>query len=217
MSSFSTINIDSDGDLTLVLRSEATHAQLHELAGETLHIRLNLSNWSHLHIRVSSKHLSLASRVFKAMLASNFQEGQQLRATGSAQIDLHDDNAVALYMVLSILHCKAMRVPTKVGIDILVAIAIIVDKYELHEAVEPYAAPWLDYHVEALGANFRHCPENLFLDWICVTWVFKKYTAFQEITRAATERSPTVYVATENLPIPSKILGTFFGLIAQAL
>jgi hypothetical protein len=53
---------------------------------------------------VSSRHLMLASPVFKAMLQySNFKEGEELHANGRAEVPMPDDDPVAFKILLDII------------------------------------------------------------------------------------------------------------------
>jgi len=53
-----------------------------------------------VHMRVSSKHLMLASPTFCTMLGPSFEEDQRLRSEGSADIALGDDDPDAFYILL---------------------------------------------------------------------------------------------------------------------
>ncbi|KAL8907443.1 MAG: hypothetical protein Q9207_001413 [Kuettlingeria erythrocarpa] len=56
------------------------------------------------HVRVSPKHLILASPVFKRMLQISFKEGQQLSSQGHTELPLPDDNPAALLVLLNLIH-----------------------------------------------------------------------------------------------------------------
>jgi hypothetical protein len=65
-------------------------------------------------MRVSSKHLMLASSVFRAMFQGEFKEGNALRSTGSVEKELHDDHPEALLILMDIIHGRTRRViPSK--------------------------------------------------------------------------------------------------------
>lgn len=74
--------------------------------------------------QVSSKHLKLASSVFKAMLSRNFREGIILQNASTGEIELHDDNPEALTILLSIIHHQARDVTVSPGLLLLANIAI---------------------------------------------------------------------------------------------
>ena len=124
MSSSETLEIDPKGDLTLVLACQAAHEtffkQLYPSALE------NVSNYTNIRVRVSSKHLLLASRVFEVMMAGHFSEGQELGKTSSVEVDLSDDHPVALYTILLTLHCRCRSIPLILPLDVLIPFAVLV-------------------------------------------------------------------------------------------
>ena len=89
---------------------------------------------------VSSKHMMLASPVFKAMLQrSTFKEGTKLSSAGKVEVPLPDDNPTAFIIVLDVIHGRNKRVPRKMDLEMLARISVIVDKYQMAEAVESYS------------------------------------------------------------------------------
>ena len=223
MGSFSKIDIDPEGDLTLIIKSQLVKERLskqvallptpakslNSLPGNSP--SLGSLDWSHLHICVSSKHLSLASRVFKAML-SKFKEGEQLHTIGAAEVELHDDNPVALYLLLRILHCQSKYLPLIVNFEMLVSISVLIDKYELLEAVVTFTDMWYGAERKNMDAYFKNCPEDRFLGWICITWVLKKAVDLPVITKATILGSQKERLTAEELPIPAKVLGKSCGI-----
>lgn len=94
-------------------------------------------------LQVSSNVLCLSSPVFAAMLQSSFKEGSQSGTLedGRRIISLPDDdlNAVSLY-------CKVIHfhdVPLKPEPLILVALAMVCDKYSVFNAITGWANVWL--------------------------------------------------------------------------
>ena len=90
-------------------------------------------------IRVSSKALSLASPVFKAMFRSNFAEGSKLQLGEPCQVEF-DDDVKAMTTLCNILHHRNRNAPgTHTGLS-LMQLAIITDKYDCLEAVSHYSS-----------------------------------------------------------------------------
>ena len=206
------LEIDPEGEITLTLTSQITYEELVSQAGS---VEFSLTaavvdGSTSLRMRVSKKHLSFASPVFKAMLEGQFQEGQSLQtATGSMEVMLHDDNPVALYMLLLIIHCKTRVLPLTIGFRTLTELVILIDKYELHDAAEPFTTAWYGKAVQKEGKSFETCPENRFLGWICVTLILGNSVDFRALTKVIIKRSRQELLPTEQLPIQQKILGRF--------
>ncbi|KAH6674164.1 hypothetical protein B0J14DRAFT_562297 [Halenospora varia] len=96
---------------------------------------------------VSSKHLSLASSVFGAMFKNNFRAGLELQSSGKAEVPLPEDDLEAFTVLMSIIHGRGRQIPRKVPLSLLLKLAILVDKYQLLEAVSPwgiYGSPRLN-------------------------------------------------------------------------
>lgn len=58
------------------------------------------------------------------------------------EVPLIEDNAPAMLTILAIVHGLTRRVPRKVDKNLLVQVAISIDKYEFHEIAEVYTDMW---------------------------------------------------------------------------
>ena len=67
---------------------------------------MNCSGIADIEVRVSSKHLTLGSPVFKAMLSRNFSEGRTLHENDNVRIPLDDDPIDGMMVLLKLLHCE---------------------------------------------------------------------------------------------------------------
>jgi hypothetical protein len=153
-------------------------------------------------MKASSRHLALASVVFRTLLRGNFREGVALRTTGTAEIPLPDDHPAAFLILLNIVHGHARTVPRQVDLRILTQIAILVDKYQFHEAAEMFTDSWF----QSLKESIYQSPSDDLVAEICIYWVFGKSSEFQEVTRVAVRES-TGKIDEKRLPIPSSIVG----------
>ena len=79
--------------------------------------------------QVSSKVLSLASPVFKALFSPNFAEGQTI-SSNAIRIRIHDDDAESVRFVCAILHHRS-ACANGVGLERLERLAVITDKYDV--------------------------------------------------------------------------------------
>jgi len=181
------VKIDPDGDLSLILAKGKRKANIE------------------VHVLVSSKHMTLASSVFKAMLAPNhFQEGTTLALSGKAEISLPDDDTEAFVVLLNVIHARSKFIPSTVSLEQLTKIAVLVDKYRLHGAVSICTDLWVQ-RVE----SSRYCYYHLHISqWLCICWVFQKKVLFRSVTeQAITESAKGLTDSMENLPTPKQIIG----------
>lgn len=183
---------DPDGDVFLLVRNSAV-----DKSSEAIDMQ------------VSSKHLTLASPVFKAMLSRNYLEGATLNTMGSVQVNL-DDDSQALVVLLSIIHSQPSKIPSSIDLNLLVGIATLVDKYQLHEAAALLSGYWIN-------ALKREIPKEwceAMYHWLFISWVFKLEDEFKLATHAAQrclqypiEKS---FEATrQDLPMPESAISKF--------
>ncbi|KAL5321940.1 hypothetical protein ACEPPN_009905 [Leptodophora sp. 'Broadleaf-Isolate-01'] len=154
---------------------------------------------------VSSKHLMLASPVFKAMFRrGGFLEGNKLQSGGVVVIPFPDDDPDIFKILLNIVHGRVRQVPEKVGIDDLTGLAILVDKYQMHEVVEFHVRMWM----LALRKSLPTKLDSTLLAWISVCYVFRLSAEYRQVTRLAELESygPLGVEEEQDLPIPAHVL-----------
>ncbi|KAJ9605306.1 hypothetical protein H2200_009963 [Cladophialophora chaetospira] len=131
-------------------------------------------------VLVSSRHLALASPVFRVMFDGDFLEKITLGQSEPKRIPLPEDNYEAMIVLLRIIHGQNSKVPRSIDPKSLIEIATLVDKYELLDACQMHVDVWMNTscldHVRA----WRELA-----DWIYITWIFQKGNQFQELTRRA--------------------------------
>ncbi|KAK2873447.1 hypothetical protein FQN49_002370 [Arthroderma sp. PD_2] len=152
-------------------------------------------------MHVSSRHLILASPVFRVMLQHKFNESNVLRVTGSVEIPLPDDDPDAFLIILNIIHGHLRQVPLEVDLHMLTQLAILVDKYELHERIEMFASFWFRNLKPTIP---EHCIDNI-SSWICICWVFNESEEFKRVTRLVL-RQGRGELRLGELPIPSVVV-----------
>lgn len=158
-----------------------------------------------VHMLVSSKHLMLASPVFKAMLQySNFKEGDDLRSSGQVKVPLPDDDPAALRILLDIVHGRVRQVPRHVNLKTMTELSVLVDKYQMLEVVELYVEMWMSTLKTSVPMFFT---ADL-LPWLSISWVFGLADIFKQISRIAMRGSTDLFGAHEShLPIPQPVFG----------
>jgi len=153
--------------------------------------------------QVSSRHLALASRVFKGMVQCGLTQSQQLQSQFFTEVVLRGDDPDALLMLLRLIHGRFRQVPRMVDLRNLTQIAILVDKYELFETTELLADQWLSGAKGTLPAELN---DDL-LSWMFIAGVFGEKSIFKRVSRVAKFESKGLLRA-RNLPIPGQDLGT---------
>ena len=160
-----------------------------------------------IQLSVSSKHLTLASPVFKTLLRGGFSESKDLNKGLAAEVRLPEDDPAALWLLLYIIHGQPKKALDWVDLSMLTEVAVLVDKYELHEATEVVTDTWFTI-VEKANSRVT-CSLNQHLQLICVSWVFRKPRMFFQMTHLAMRYSDRDLAAegAVDLPIPVEVLG----------
>jgi hypothetical protein len=162
-----------------------------------------------VHMRVSSKHMMLASPVFKAMLQrGNFKEGLELSVRGSLSIPLPDDNPEAFLIILNIIHGRNRAVPRQLSISTMTNISVLVDKYQMVEAVEVFSCSWIEDLKIDLPESYQPHERETVHQWVGISWVFGKRVEFKAMTQLI-ERGSNAHWAEsieEGIPIPDILI-----------
>ncbi|KAF7863212.1 hypothetical protein EAF04_007294 [Stromatinia cepivora] len=165
-----------------------------------------------IHMLVSSKHMVLVSPVFKAMLQwSNFKDGYAMKAHGKVEVPLPDDDPEAMRILVDIVHCHHKDVPRKVKLSLLTHLAILVDKYRLHEAVQIYSDMWISHAKKKFPSTMAEDGTEVCLQWLCISWVFEKGRDFTAMTRIFQQESTQslsemISDSAWDIPVPSTVI-----------
>lgn len=166
-----------------------------------------ISNKSHSQIsfKVSSKHLTLASRPFNKMLLGGWKEARKEYEDGLRHVDLAEGfDSEALRTLLDILHGKTRTVPRSTTLEMLTNLAVLVDYFECHEPVEVWSDLWIQ---ELEGSLPTNSSADVY-DWILISVVFQKPAIFNSITRTAAMHQCDP-INKLDLPIPKSVDGRF--------
>jgi hypothetical protein len=163
--------------------------------------------------RVSTKHLSIASSVFRKMMRGNFQESQP-NEKGFLEIRAWDWNTQALLILLDIIHGHHRQVPRKLDLDTIAQIGLLVDYYDCLEIVQVFFDHW---HVHLHDwwkygwLNFDKSSINSFGEaeslLLFIALTFRSPVVFKNLTISAI--LTTTGVVETHLPIPSQVLGMY--------
>ncbi|KAJ4859245.1 hypothetical protein T069G_07512 [Trichoderma breve] len=157
-------------------------------------------NEEELRLRLSSTHLTFASAYFKAMLTNNWRETRPEEGY-SFVVTAEEWDQKALLILMNIIHGQTTKIPRIMGIEMLAKMAVLVDYYKCHEAVEFYAKTWINNLIEPLPT----CYGRTFLLRLCISWVFSESEVFRELTRAALYQSRGP-IHSLGLPIPGDVI-----------
>ncbi|KAG9232887.1 hypothetical protein BJ875DRAFT_544183 [Amylocarpus encephaloides] len=165
-----------------------------------------------MRIAASSKHVTLASPVLAAILSTNFAEGISLKANGFARIFLQD-NPSAFAIIMDIVHARNNWVPLEVDLATLTNLALIVDKYQMHNAISYFANIWID------NLKVKNDDKSVFGDmevtlrWIAIAWVFQNKEQFKKHTGIAKNMASGALLRAEKmnqliyeLPLPDNLI-----------
>ncbi|KAL5330950.1 hypothetical protein ACEPPN_000477 [Leptodophora sp. 'Broadleaf-Isolate-01'] len=132
-------------------------------------------------MRVSSRHLILASATFRVSLSSDgFPEGRRLRTEGNAVISLADEDPDAMVILLHIIHGLTRKVPRQVSLEMLSKLAFLVNHRQMHEVVEPFSDSWIE-NLKRDSLPSSYTPEVL--SWLFIFWMFRKEDNFRKMSQ----------------------------------
>jgi hypothetical protein len=161
---------------------------------------------------VSSSQMCLVSPVFNAMLQHKFVEGETLREHGKVIVPLPDDEPVAFAILMKIIHAQNNLVPTQIDLHTLTNIAILVDKYRLHDCTSVFASMW----IEALRSSISRISagdNKEIICWLSITCVFNRPWEFKMVTMVAQKYlsqpslEPAYGLGFDDLLLPENVIG----------
>ncbi|GMF67455.1 unnamed protein product [Aspergillus oryzae] len=152
-----------------------------------------------LKIRVSSKHLTLASSYFRQRLVP---ETDDHRPVEKDVVPACVEDVDALLIMLDIIHGQTRKVPRSITFKKLFMIAVLVEHYECVEAMEAFAEVW----AEKLKGEIPVVYSEDLVKWIGIAWIFRLESLFQKTTRTAIRRC-TGPISAMDVPIPLALIG----------
>lgn len=134
-------------------------------------------------MRVSSKHLTLGSKVFRAMFRGSWAEASLSSSSRDSprQLATSDWDAKALAIVLDAMHGRFRHIPKDVNLVLLARIATIVDYYQCYESMELISNLWLSQQSVTQENIDGYSKSSLLL--LYVAWVFESDVLFTAVAR----------------------------------
>ncbi|KAG6220834.1 hypothetical protein E4U25_000908, partial [Claviceps purpurea] len=173
-----------------------------------------------IHFRLSSRHLALASPVFKTMLNGSWKESARAldrsnNGSGKtrAPLQLGFDSQVrfeltakdwddeVFLILMNIIHGRNALVPLSSDLITLVKMSVLVDYYQCQEVTQVIVGLWIDDLSDELPRSYN--PECVM--WMFVSWVFSRGEIFEEMTKVAI-RTSVGGLGTIYLPFPPMLL-----------
>ncbi|KAF5720458.1 hypothetical protein FMUND_4280 [Fusarium mundagurra] len=140
-------------------------------------------------IRVSSKHLTFASKVFSAMLQGPWAEATSSLSSqqNPRQISTSAWDAKAFAIVLDAIHGRVQKIPRYINLVLLARIATIVDYYQCYESLELLSDVWLSDESVTEEDFWLYTEKSLLR--LYVAWVFDNDDIFSTEARRALKLS----------------------------
>lgn len=152
-------------------------------------------------IRVSSKHLVLASPYFKRNLGSGMLESHILSSQGHVEFRMDIEDLEAMLIVMNIVHGRTRQVPRHIDLDMLTRVAVLVDYLECHEVIELFSDRWID----DLKGGITTTYSEALIQWLCISLIFRKACQFKAVTHTAIRQTKGP-IDTLGLPIRESVV-----------
>ncbi|KAG6234293.1 hypothetical protein E4U25_006054 [Claviceps purpurea] len=155
--------------------------------------------------RLCSRHLALASPVFKAMLNGIWKESAPPSDWSDCQVRYElaatEWDAEDFLLLMNIVHGHSTQVPYSVDLETLGRISVLVDYYQCQEVTQFVAGLWIDKLSGSLPTTYgRDC-----VIWMFVSWIFSRSEIFKKMTLLAI-RTCEGGLGTIHLPFPPMLL-----------
>ena len=156
----------------------------------------------HIHFRLSSRHLILASRYFEKMMEGPWSESGTIPSFESPRIVYADDwDEQVLLILMKIVHGRSREVPRKLDLEVMAKFAVLVDYYQCLEITDIYVETWLRRLPKISGVYDRQLILRL-----AVSWIIPEKNALGDIAQVIVNQC-TGPIRTLDLPIPQAVVG----------
>lgn len=159
-------------------------------------------------IKVSAKHLTLSSPVFKSLLLGGWKESSTFLDTGSTELIVSGWDLEAFLIVMWMIHSQHKKIPRKISLELFAKITIIADYYKCKDAIGFFSDVWLD-DLESnsdlqddLACTFSRDQ----MLWMWISWLFRREEHFERSTAVVVKYSK-IQISSLGLPLPVKLIG----------
>ncbi|KAL7804830.1 hypothetical protein V8C44DRAFT_352623 [Trichoderma aethiopicum] len=149
-------------------------------------------------LRLSSRHLTLASGYFEKLMASDWKEATP-GGEYSYVINAEDWDEKALCFLMKIIHGRTAQLPREMELESLAKMTILADYYQCQEMVDFFMRTWLQpIDQSAISGRDR-------LLRLAISYVFPDHDVFRKLTEALITEEP-MYVEFSGLPVPQTVI-----------
>ncbi|TFA99914.1 hypothetical protein CCMA1212_008080 [Trichoderma ghanense] len=149
-------------------------------------------------MRLSSRHLTLASAYFEKMMSNDWKE-TTAEGDYSYVVDAEGWDEEALLTLMNIIHGKTADLSMTINLEMLAKIAVLADYYQCHVAVKFFSSLWLQ------GIDRKAMSGRDLLLLLSVSCVFPDPDTFKESTMSLITKSTGV-LDSLGLPIPQTVI-----------
>ena len=167
---------------------------------------------------VSSQAMSLTSKQWRVMFAADSPFATTPSSPNSIiQVPMPDDDVNSLKILLSVIHLKFRLVPTVLAYEDLVSLAILCDKYDVSEVVQPWITNWIKNH--KIPGSLQDESHIAYSEgWLFIAWTFGLVRIFEQVSadlirNIAMSKDYTLTVLEHVIrsdQMPPGVLGTYF-------
>jgi hypothetical protein len=141
----------------------------------------------------------------------------RLHTTGTVRIDLPDDEPHPFRILMNVIHCRSTLVPKEVTPKTLYKLALLVDKYQMHDAVNLCSQIWIERQdLEILTDTSEKLSADGYLKkhlyWLCISWIFDSNLLFLTVTANLTrgigeDLSEAIERSNLTILVPDNVIG----------
>ena len=163
-----------------IFEAPTSHIQI-DAAGDLNLLAQHGLDW--VTFQVSSKAMSLASPVWRAMLDPNgpFRESQ----SETTEIAFPDDDASGLLILLLVAHLCFQDLPQKLSFSQLLDVCTLCDKYDCIALVHPWISGWVAPRIDLACQDYYE-------EWLFIAWTIGDEAAFERTGRSLILRAKTL-------------------------